>query len=256
MPMRYAEMTPRELGQAWSRFPCAVAPWGALEWHGSHLPLGLDGIVAERFSESLAENLGAVLLPCCWMPVTPLPHRHSLAVRTDTFQRLIDDVLSGLYASGARTIAVVTGHYAQGHVIELYEAALRAMEDFEGLRVFAGSPLEPLGNEDLLDHAGRYETSQLLAMRPDLVRLDQFETSASASDNAVLGDAPQAASAEEGEALLTSGLERWTTWISSSSPVDLEKHYKQRFDVYQEYVDEFYEGSWESAIEAWWKTKA
>ena len=48
MPVRYAELTPEQLEKRWSEKPLAIIAWGALEWHGSHLPLGLDGIVAER----------------------------------------------------------------------------------------------------------------------------------------------------------------------------------------------------------------
>jgi len=73
-------MRPEELDLALSGNPLVICPWGALEWHGAHLPLGLDGLVAEAFSERLAESTGGILLPCTWLPMTTLPHAFSISL--------------------------------------------------------------------------------------------------------------------------------------------------------------------------------
>jgi creatinine amidohydrolase len=73
MIRRYAELRPEELAAALAANPTFICPWGALEWHGAHLPLGLDGIVAEAFSERLATATGAILLPGTWLPMTAHP---------------------------------------------------------------------------------------------------------------------------------------------------------------------------------------
>ncbi len=252
---RYSELLPDALERLWAENPLAIVPWGALEWHGAHLPLGLDGIVAERFCEMLAETTGGVLLPGVWLPITTLPHRTSLQVRTGTMRAVLDDLIASLYDAGARTICLVTGHYAQGHEIEFYEAALRSMEDFENLIVFAATPLEPLETEELMDHAGRYETSQLLAMRPELVRNDRLPGTVSTAKDAVLGEDPRQGSRQEGARLLQQGLEAWKSWIDQRDANALRNFYNRRFDVYQPYVDEFYKDSWEQAIESWWQTQ-
>jgi len=79
MIRRYAELFPADLVPG----SLAIYPWGALEWHSYHLPLGQDGIVAEDFSERLAERTGSVLLPTKWLPFTTLPHRCSLMFSTN-----------------------------------------------------------------------------------------------------------------------------------------------------------------------------
>src|SRR5438105_12929585 len=157
MPLRYAELRPDQLDQAWAEKPLAIIAWGAREWHGPHLPLGLDGIVAESCAERLAEKAGGVLLPACWMPITTLPHPASLQIRTEAMRMILDDLLEGLYGAGARMVCIVSGHYAQGHEIELYEAALRSMESHSGYRVLSATPLEVLGADRRLDHAARWE---------------------------------------------------------------------------------------------------
>lgn len=258
MPLRYAELSPQELDSAWSERPLATIAWGALEWHGPHLPLGLDGIVAEHFAERLADRAGGVLLPACWMPITTLPHPASLQIRTEAFRMVIDDLLEGLYAAGARVVCVVTGHYAQGHEIEMYEAALRAMERYSGYRVLAATPLEVLGDDSLLDHAARWETAQLQAIRPDLVHLDTLPEELNPRRCAVLGESPRSASVEAGSSVLERALHTWAEWVSEllSTPDTgfLREFYQRRKQDYARYVRTYYTGSWEQALHDWWLT--
>jgi creatinine amidohydrolase len=252
--MRYVEAFPEDLDAAWSRGAPAILPIGALEWHGSHLPLGVDCFLAQYFADRLASSTSGVLLPLFPTPITTLPHLHSLQVPTEALRLILDSTLAGLFRSGARAIVIVTGHYAQGHEIELYEAALRAMDDHEGLRVFAGTPLEILGDDSLLDHAGRWEAAQMLVVRKDLVR-DSLPNELRPKQHAVLGEHPNLASETEAKKVLEDALARWIGWLSAPAE-KLREHYAMRFDAYQPYVDDYLENSWEEAIEKWWATKS
>ena len=235
--MLYAELHPQDLANAFERNAPAVLPIGALEWHGSHLPLGTDLLVAEAFSARLSKLSGGVLLPPLVTPTTTLPHSLSLQVGTEAYRMVMDDTLKGLARAGARTIAVVTGHYSPGHEVELFEAAMRVMDDDPGVKVFAAAPLEPIGDASLLDHAGRVETALLMAIRPDLVRLGALNE----HEPAVLGEDPRHATAEQGETLINQGLGAWRVWLESDRRA-LEQWYGSRFDAYQTYVDVFYKG--------------
>ena len=199
-------MRPEELALALRGNPLIICPWGELEWHGAHFPLGLDGPVAEAFRERLAEATGGILLPGTWLPMTTLPHANSISIPAETVCAVWRGLLAELARVGARTIGLVTGHYAQGHELEMYRESQKAMARREGLRVIAASPLELLSLGELLDHAGRSEAAQLLSVRPDLVRLDLFEE----GGNAVIGEDPRGATREEGEKLLADGVEAWT----------------------------------------------
>jgi creatinine amidohydrolase len=258
MPFRYAELTPDELESQWSKKPIAIIAWGALEWHGPHLPLGLDGIVAEHFAERLAEKTEGVLLPGCWMPITTLPHPASLQISTEAIRSILDDLLEGLYAAGARLVCVVTGHYAQGHEMELYEAALRAMSSHQGYQVIASTPLEVLGDDDLLDHAARWETAQLQAIRPDLVHLDKLPQELKARRCAVLGDDPRKANAQEGQQVMDKALAVWSEWVdellTSKDSSFLIDFYERRKQAYSPYVRTYFMKSWEQALHDWWLT--
>ena len=257
---RYGELRPAQLARRLQQYPVAIAPWGALEWHGPHLPFGLDGLVAEAFSEMLAGRTGAVLLPTTYLPVTSLPHPQSISIRSENVRGVLRDLLEGLQGAGFQLVCLVSGHYAQGHELILAEAAEERTRS-GGPTVLAGTPLALLGDPRLLDHAGRWEASQLLALRPELVDLELLGKDAlpPPAQSAVLGEDPRAASAEQGEAILQQALAAWAGWMErllrTADPSPLYELYAERRAAYQSYVEQYFQGSWEAAIEAWWKER-
>ena len=48
-------MRPRQLEEALRRFPVVYVPFGLIEWHGRHLPLGNDALKAHAFLVKTAE---------------------------------------------------------------------------------------------------------------------------------------------------------------------------------------------------------
>ena len=254
MHAKYSELNPERLAELLATGSPIVWPWGALEWHGEHLPLGLDGIVAEEFSIKLADRVGGILIPTCWLPITTLPHRFSQQITTGTLRRVLDESIQGLGSLGRGPNRHRDRPLRPWHEIELYEAALRAMEDLAGLRVYCAAPLELLG-EEMLDHAGRIESSQLLSVRPDLVSLGGLPEELSAKKHGVLGEHPKDSSAEEGERLTAAALDLWVDWLNADAQ-RLRDHYGRAFDRYQSYVDDFHAESWEQAIVDWWATKS
>jgi len=239
----------------------AIVPWGALEWHGPHLPFGLDGLVAESFSQELAARTGAILLPTTYLPITALPHAQSISIRTEVVRGAWQDLIQGLGRAGFRVICLVSGHYAQGHEIVLAEVA-EQFNQGAGPLTLAGPPLALLQDPSVLDHAGSWETSQLMHFRPELVDLAALPPGSlpPVREVAVLGDDPRKASAVQGRAIVERGLQAWETWIErllgGQARDALHDLYSGRMASYQAYLDRYYHGSWEAAIEAWWKERA
>jgi hypothetical protein len=138
-------------------------------------------------------------------------------------------------------------------MIELYRLALEVMEDRPELVVLAASPLELLGDDSLLDHAAYWEASQLLAIRPDLVRLDRVAERT--ADSAVLGDSPSPASAAAGENAFAWALEAWrqaAQWDRGQTAAFLN----QRLASYAAYESKWKTSTWEEAILSWWKARS
>jgi creatinine amidohydrolase len=257
---RYTELRPAELSERLASYPIAIAPWGALEWHGPHLPYGLDGLLAEAFGEHLARRTGAVLLPATYLPITSLPHPHSISIRADVVREACRDLAHELGRAGFHIVCLLSGHYAQAHEIVLADVA-EAVTRGDGPMVLAGTPLSLLGDPELLDHAGRQETSQLLWARPELVDLEALpEGPLPPPDKvAVLGKDPRGATPEEGRDLFERGLKAWQDWIQrllrDGDPKPLFRLYADRRAVYQDYVKRYFRGSWEAAIQAWWNER-
>lgn len=250
----YVHCFPSELREQIKETPLAILPWGALEWHGNHLPLGLDGIVAEEFAKRLADRVGGTLFPTTYLPITTLPHFASQEVKTQTMRSVLDDMLAGLAKTGFRAALLVSGHYAQGHEWEIYEAASRAP-----LPVLAASPLEVLEEDELLDHAGRWETACLDMFRPDLVRTDQLVgVAVRPTEHAVLGESPLHADPIEAWETMDRAWRRWeemSKLILEGERSALDTFYERRRSAYREYRDRYFRQSWEQAIQDWWSDK-
>lgn len=255
---RYAELRPDQIEPIVAAAPVAYVPWGALEWHGPHLPLGLDGFTAEAAAERAAQRTGGVLLPTTWWPITALPHRFSLSVSSEVVQALWDCIFAELARAGFRVVVLLSGHYAQAHELVLMDAAEHAIAA-HGLLVLAVPPLA-LVDEEMLDHAAHWETALLLALRPRLVALEALEALGGAplhpATSAVLGEDPRRATAGQGESALALATERISSAVGAllrhGGPDALRELYARRRATYQRYVERYFRGSWEDAIQAWW----
>ena len=212
----------------------AILPVGAIEAHGPHLPLGTDGIIAEAMAREGAQRLSQGGLEALVLPTlnyTPAPFAAAfpgtVALRPETLTRLVVELGQSLARAGVPTLAIANSHLDPAHVGALWQAA-KALESEDGalkLRVvFPDITRKPwalrLSDEFKSGacHAGCYETSIVMAERPELVRDEQrLELAANPSSlvtaireglsnfeeagglEAYFGD-PAAASAEEGEA--------------------------------------------------------
>lgn len=204
--MRLSRLTWPEVGE-----PVLAVPLGSTEQHGPHLPLDTDTRIAAALADRLAERVAGVHV------AAPIPYGASGEHETfpgtlSVGQSAVEHVLVELARSATRwagAAIVVNGHGGNAEPIGRAVAALRG----EGRDVRTWSPTH--GGDA---HAGRTETSLMLALAPESVSLDRAEPGNRAplaelvddiratsvrdvSANGVLGD-PAGASAEEGETLL------------------------------------------------------
>ncbi len=255
----YAELRPDQLEARVAQCPLAYVPWGALEWHSVHLPVGLDGLVAAAIAERAVERTGGVVLPPMYLPITTLPHRFSISFHAATVRAVLDDLFAELARVGFHAVVLLSGHYAQGHELVLIDAAERAVEQHR-LLVLATPPLALLG-EEYLDHAGRWETAQMLAIDPRLVDLQRFMAALEqfpaghVADLGVLGELPLAATAGGGEVVIEAALaelDRWAQRLLQGDSQALRAFYDRRRAAYESFVRTYFRESYEEAAAAWW----
>jgi creatinine amidohydrolase len=252
---RYVELHPDALETIVAAVPVAYVPWGALQWHGPHLPFGLDGFTAEAVAERAVRRTGGVLLPTTWWPITALPHRFSLSISSQVVQALWDGIFAELARAGFRVVVVLSGHYTHGHELILMDAAEHAIAVYN-LLVLAVPPLA-LVDEEMLDHAAHWETALLLALRPRLVHLEALDAAPlHPATSGVLGADPRRATPTQGESALALATDRIAACVGAllahGGPDVLRELYARRRAGYQRYVERYFQGSWEDAILAWW----
>jgi creatinine amidohydrolase len=165
----------------------AVLPIGATEPHGPHLPLDTDVTIAlaqsRRACERLAEaGLKTVLLPPVAYGLTHFTEGFAgrISLRPGTLWALLEDVIESLEDQGVRYIVFSNAHLEPAHVAVLRGVAGDAAEPGphraqvlfpdNTRRRWAATLGAEFQSGDC--HAGRYESSVVLAADPSAVKAD------------------------------------------------------------------------------------
>lgn len=198
-PHYLAQLTWEEARAAAGRDPIVLLPVGATEAHGPHLPLATDVYLAEELSlraqaALLARGRPALIAPALCYAVTEFgaAFAGTVSIGAETARRLYADVCLGLQRGGFLRVCLVNSHLEPAHVAAL-RAAVAEVRERGGPPVAFPDHTEKRWARTLTDeyrsgrcHAGQYETSLLLAGRPELVR-EELLRGLSPNDSDFLG---------------------------------------------------------------------
>lgn len=182
LPCYLAELSYPQAEALRAQSPVVLIPVGATEAHGPHLALGTDSFLSDelaRRSQRLLWERGVASLiapPLCYS-VTEFGAGFAGTVSIDaaTAKALYVAVFLGLSRAGFSRLCLINNHLEPAHIATLH-AAVAEVEQRAGLRVAFPDQTERRWARTLTEeyrrgncHAGRYETSLLLATQPQLV---------------------------------------------------------------------------------------
>lgn len=206
---------------------------GSMEQHGKHLPFATDSLLSQELGLRIAKHLGRTLVA----PVIRVGRSEhhmdfpgTITHRSEILIEVIKDYATSLARHGFKNIVLVPIH--GGNFAAAREAYEQLKQEVEGVNwvvyddlpgfvntMFRSAAKFGVSQEAAGGHAGEWETSVAMAMRPDLVHEERIETgwlgdvlaispllatrtTKSFTSNGIFGD-PHGATAEKGEAYLT-----------------------------------------------------
>lgn len=194
--VRFELLRPDEIIAERTRFPVVYQPIGPLEWHGPHLPFGMDPLHAEMEAHRVAEAIGGVVMPTLWWGTErerdpealrslgfkgdewivgmdfPANSMKSMYSPDDIFGIVVRARLDLLVRQHYRLIVIINGHGATNHLVTLGRLAAEYSAE-SAAQVMLITAFIPNG-EDSIAHAADQETSLMMAMYPDAVDLTKL----------------------------------------------------------------------------------
>jgi creatinine amidohydrolase len=183
---RWQEMTTEEFRGLDAARVIAILPVAAIEQHGPHLPVEVDARINEgvlaRTLELLPAELPVTVLPA--MPVgksnehTAFPG--TLSLSAETLIRLWTEIGDSVARAGVRKMVIFNSHGGQPQVADIVARDLRvrhAMFVVTASSYALGKPAGMFPDEELQHgiHGGTVETSIMLHLRRDLVKMDKAQ---------------------------------------------------------------------------------
>lgn len=168
-----------EVKAAVAKGAVAVLAVGAQEQHGAHLPLQTDTIMAQGVARRIAHAIDALLLP-------PIAYGDAwnneafagtLSLGPDTLRAVLVDIGRGVHRLGVKALIFVNGHFGNKEPIALAARTLKSEGlpvmhlDYPGLEHIATAICDSEPAAPTFYHADEVETSMVLALAPDLVRM-------------------------------------------------------------------------------------
>jgi len=168
-------------------FDTVIIPIGSIEQHGPHLPLGTDTFIGEVLAVRIAEKLGKTLVAPAITTGCSQHHMGFLGTLTfkpETLMRIIRDICTCLAKHGFKKIILLPTH--GGNFAPVKTVIMELALELKDVKIISPLELEEfirvtnsimaeygVSFREAGSHAGATETSLMLAIRNELVRMDK-----------------------------------------------------------------------------------
>jgi len=193
-----AYLRPEQIIEEMQRCPAAYLPIGPLEWHGPHLPLGVDPLNAENTAMLAAERTGGLVLPTLywgtererdpemldWLGLDPHSYvvgmdfpandLSSLYCSEEVFALLVREQLRLAVRIGFHLVVMVTGHAATNQIEVLKRLAVEFSAESPATVIMVLPFVTNSSGVMEVGHASLIETALMQALHPETVRLESL----------------------------------------------------------------------------------
>jgi creatinine amidohydrolase len=195
LPTRWDELTASDWGNALkkSNYTC-ILPIGILEKHGPHVPIGSDLIRVREYAARATKKEYAVVFPDYFYgQINEAKHQPGVfALKENVVWNLLEATCDEIARNGFKKIIIVNGHGGNPELIRYFiQTRLEQPHDYA---VYFFEPhsdsaylqqFKKLHRSSISDdmHAGENETSELLYLRPELVKMDSAKNESGANQH-------------------------------------------------------------------------
>jgi creatinine amidohydrolase len=187
------------LEEVLSKKPTFIVIVGSLEQHARHLPLGTDVIIPVSIAERLAEEMTVLIAPPIGYGILSgnmsgggRAFSGTICISGAALETMLSEVLSEFIAQGARRILVLNGHSENdSSILVVLNRLMADRRDAKSLLIdwwnmvrpeFAAKRIPAEAQPLLAGHASYLETLMLMAVKPELVKLEELRPSQAEHD--------------------------------------------------------------------------
>jgi len=182
IPMKMERLTWEDFEKIKTQVKGIILPVGSVEAHGKHLPLGTDVFapleISRRVEEKLKDRgIDILIAPPVWYGHSFVLNVYpgTINVKSGTFQKYVRDILEEFAKEGFEKVIILNGH--GGNIYPLIGAAEEVVEKYDVGVVLINWWMD--FKEEISKicssqgHAGEDETSVVLAISPELVKMEK-----------------------------------------------------------------------------------
>lgn len=199
IPVAWEELTASEFVAAAKKSEgVCIVPLGVIEKHGQHLPLGTDVYTAREISRRAAEKEYCIVYPYFFMGQNfiAMPQPGTIAYTSELLFKLLDETCREIARNGMKKIILVNTHGGNDNFLKYFcQIQMESPKDYV---VYAVKPevdeatdkkIKEMRKTTTGGHADEVEASSMLAVRPDLVKIDRATSESGANQKLLpLGD--------------------------------------------------------------------
>ena len=192
LPTKWEELTAADFRDAIAKAQgTCLLPFGILEKHGPHLPLGTDLLNVRYVAEHAAQQEYAVIFPQ-YFAGQIFEARHepgTISYSSDLQLKLLQETTDEMARNGCKKVVIVNGHGGNEHLLPYFaQSQLQRPHDYVVYVQWGHEATKKVGAEKTGPdwHAGESETSNTLVTHPELVHIDRAKNESGADQKRVM----------------------------------------------------------------------